>query len=100
MTSAPTLGVHRAPIRKWIRVLSGGILWILWMSVMKPNPLDSTWGHGLLVLASLVIVPLGMDLVTKRVGSALVRRIWRAALLLQVPAALLLGMAYMMPQGG
>ncbi|MEX2118856.1 MAG: YndJ family transporter [Pirellulales bacterium] len=79
-------------------VLTGGVVWLATLALLRPSPLETTWAHLLLMLAALVYLPLGLRLVPLR-ASGRAGRLLRAAALLQLPAALLLGCAYLLPQG-
>jgi hypothetical protein len=82
-----------------VRALAGGVLWTAGLLLALPSPFDPAWAKALLLLAPLVLVPLGLDLAatTGTVGRPI--RLWHVVTCLQLPAAVLLGTAYFLPQG-
>jgi hypothetical protein len=63
----------------------------------RPSPFDPAWARLLLLLAPLVLVPLGLRLA--RGDDTTDARLWQAAHIVQLPAAVLLGVAFLLPQG-
>src|SRR5687768_11273115 len=73
--------------------LFGGAVWLIWAALIRPDPFQPAWAVTLLLLAPLVLVPLGLRLVLpERQPQAL-----RLAVYLQLPAALLLLASFSMP---
>lgn len=58
-----------------------------------------TWAKTLLLLGPLVLVPLGLFLVPADGNDRVALRLRRIVDVVQFPAALLLGAAYLLPQG-
>src|SRR5262245_43176279 len=79
-----------------VRALAGGVVWVIGLAITRPNPFDPAWAEALLVLAPLVLVPLGLDLVLR---GGPVGRLARLTGVVQLPAALALGLAFLLPQG-
>lgn len=71
------------------------MIWLVGTIFILPHPFNLAWGQALLLLAPLVLLPLGMDLVS---GEETERFLW-VAQWLQLPSAVLLGAAYFCPQG-
>ncbi len=71
--------------------------WIVFVARTRPSPFETGWAVALLLLAPLVLVPLGLRLVEPPDG----RAAWafRAAVVLQAPAALALVGAFALPAG-
>ncbi|MEX2560930.1 MAG: YndJ family protein [Pirellulales bacterium] len=79
-------------------MLTGGVAWLATLLLLRPSPLETAWAHLLLMLAAFVYLPIGLRLVP--VGESGRADVFlRSATLLQLPAALLLGCAYLLPQG-
>jgi hypothetical protein len=74
----------------------GGIFWCAALVVLRPGPFDTGWARLILLLAPLVLVPLGLRLAG--VTSSL-DRLARAVVVLQLPAALALGFSFLLDQG-
>jgi hypothetical protein len=81
------------------RILAGGAVWLVALIVVHPSPFDVEWAKALLVLAALVLVPLGLDLVPLNGQAGWPGRAWQVVNAVQPPAALLLGAAYLLPPG-
>lgn len=85
-----------------LRLSLGALLWLAHLLLVRPTPFDPTWPHALLLLAALVLVPLGLALADRppdggdRSRSDRPLR-WAAAG--QLPAAALLAAAYSLGQG-
>jgi hypothetical protein len=77
---------------------AGAVVWVVALAVVHPVPVAVEWGHLLLLLAPLVLVPLGMRLLTTGLLSP-DNRLLTLASIVQLPAALLLGGAYLLEQG-
>jgi hypothetical protein len=75
--------------------LLGAIVWVIAWLGARPNPFETAWARALLLLAPLVLLPLGLRLAAAPTGSAGWDGLWRAAVLLQLPAAVLLGWAFL-----
>ncbi|HEY9422963.1 MAG TPA: YndJ family transporter, partial [Thermoanaerobaculia bacterium] len=80
-------------ISPWI----GAAVWLLLVLFRRPSPFETDWAVLILLLGALVIVPLGLRLVTDLRGTA--AKLWRIAVLLQLPTALLLVVAFAQPRG-
>jgi hypothetical protein len=74
--------------------VAGGAIWLTGVLLFHPTPFDVTWAHVLLVFAPLVLVPIGFDLVG---GPS--DRLRPAIRLVQLPSAVALGVAYLLPKG-
>jgi hypothetical protein len=81
------------------RPLLGGIIWIAAALWMRPSPFDPAWAILLLLLAPLVLVPLGLRLANRAPEDASVSFLLRLATTLQLPAAVLLVLAFALPPG-
>jgi hypothetical protein len=80
------------------RILLGGIILLLWLIFVHPNPLESAWGEGLLFLAALVVVPLAIKVVaSSHPYDTFV--IFRQLDFWQAPAAVCLMIAYGFEEG-
>jgi len=44
------------------RAIIGGVIWLVGVVVVRPNPFELEWGRALLLLAPLVLLPLGLEL--------------------------------------
>lgn len=75
------------------RALFGAALWGAVVLMVLPSPFETEWAAALLLLAALVLVPLAMELAGSDDPMS------RLAAWIQVPAALCLGWAYLLPQG-
>ena len=77
--------------------LIGALAWLNVAILWRPSPFEPQWAVLLLLLGALVIVPLGLRLVPDlQEGPA---KLWRIAVFLQLPAALLLLAAFARPAG-
>ena len=92
-------GARGVPGRLPPSVLLGALLWGVFAIVVRPGPLDPAWIHALLLLAPLVLVPLGLALVETPLGGGRAGRCLALAGRLQLPAAAVLAAAYLLPQG-
>jgi hypothetical protein len=77
--------------------LIGAAVWLNPVLLWRPSPFQRPWAVFLLLLGALVIVPLGLRLVPDlQEGPA---KLWRIAIFLQLPTALLLLAAFAGPAG-
>lgn len=91
------------------RTTAGAALWVAFLVIIRPGPFDPGWIPALLLLAPLVLVPLGLGLVERAEGIPQRRAsgdIWPdpAGILdlagrLQLPAAGLLALSHLLRQG-
>ncbi len=81
------------------RALIGGALWGTGLLIVSPSPFDTAWATALLLLAPLALVPLALDLAGRDGLGGRAARLWHLAALLQLPSALCLGAASLLPQG-
>jgi hypothetical protein len=81
------------------RGLVGVVSWILAAVVLRPHLWDETWGQALLLLAAMVLFPLAFGLVAVDSWAALAQGQWRLVAAVHLPAAVLLGVAYLLDQG-
>lgn len=77
----------------------GAAIWAIALVGLRPTPLDVLWAKALLLLAALVLVPLVLRLFAPAAGAAGDNRLWALIRVTQLPAAVLLGAAFLMPQG-
>lgn len=93
-TRCPALAKHGAS-------LAGAVVWVVSLLVLRPSPLDIIWAKFLLLLAPLVLLPLGLRLARSACSATDDRldRPWRTVTLAQPPTALLLCGAFLLPQG-
>ncbi|MBI2825287.1 MAG: YndJ family transporter [Planctomycetia bacterium] len=78
----------------------GLAVWLIALAIFHPSPFDLAWSWLALLLAPLVLVPLGLRL--GRDGDSetgLAGALARLALRLQLPTALLLAVSFTLPQG-
>lgn len=78
---------------------SGGIIWLATLVWQQPAPLTPMWAVAMLLLAPLVLAPLALRLVEPDGTWIFLRATWRMAVLLQLPAAILLLPAFFLSQG-
>lgn len=98
------------------RILVGAALWLGFLLAVRPGPFDPAWIPALLLLAPMVLVPLGLGLLDRAEPSGaagepgggrsvpvrslgLPARFFRLAVRLQLPAAGLLAVAHLLRQG-
>ena len=100
MKSTPTLpppaatrfsGLHSAAI--------GAAVWAVLLLWRRPSPFEFEWTETLLLLAPLILVPVGMELVRCTEPFGPDARLWRWSRRLQLPAALALAVAFRLPEG-
>ena len=86
-------------LRRWGRLsaIAGGLVWLLWIAAAPERPPTLGVIEWLLLLAPLVLVPLALALLAY--DSLWQRRLYRAAVVLQPPAALLAAGALWLPAG-
>ena len=92
-------GKNRNRLRRHhISALVGGLAWLLWLALMPAAPPTNALIIGLLLLAVLVFVPLGLGLAA---GGCSVRAAgsWRLAQRVQPIAAAATAMAFLLPVG-
>jgi hypothetical protein len=91
-----------SPVRRQGRLATkatiGGCVWLAAMLIVHPSPFDPAWADAILMLAPLVLVPLGLRLI-ERVGESGPSSLWRGALRAQFPAAVLLQLSFLLEQG-
>ncbi len=80
-----------------LRLLAGAVAWLLWMASRHPHPLDPAWAWGILLLAPLVIVPMGVELLLR--SGHFSGEILRVLVKWQLPAALAFALAFLLPTG-
>jgi len=80
-----------------VRILAGALAWLLWMAFQHPHPLEPAWGRGILLLAPLVIVPMGVEVLLRsgHFSSALLKFLVKW----QLSAALAFAVAFLLPTG-
>lgn len=83
----------------WVLGAVGGVLWAAGILLVRPNPFETGWAKALLLLAPLVLVPIGLELAAWPGMTRWPRRLWQIARILQPPSAVLLGIAHFVPQG-
>lgn len=81
------------------RVWLGTVAWIAVVALTVPHVLHLVWAYAMLLFAALALIPLALDLAGDPDESALAAQIFRAARWLQLPAALLLILAFVQPVG-
>ncbi len=82
-----------------LKVRIGAAAWcaFVWFSV--PGLHDNRWAAALLLLAALVLMPMAWSLVRDFEDTGWAARLWRFDLQAHFPAALLLGLAFLLPPG-
>lgn len=81
------------------RVWLGSAVWIGVVVLTVPHVLHLAWAYAMLLFAALVLVPLALDLVDADDDTLLAAEFFRMAHGLQLPAALLLILAFVQPAG-
>jgi YndJ-like protein len=100
MTTPSTNRIFLTQSTSWgVRPLIGSILWVAVLLITRPNPWDTAWATALLLLVPLILLPIGLDLAAAHVAAGWPNRIWRLVTLVQLPAAVFLVLAYLLPQG-
>lgn len=89
---------HRLPTAKILLV--GGIAWLVSLAVWAPLPRDENWARLLLLLAPLVLVPMGLDRVAVPLTWIRTQMLWQVTRQLTLPAALLLVGSLFVPHQG
>lgn len=77
----------------------GGAAWLALLAWQPPSPAESGWVVALLLLSPLALFPLGLRLVVPAEPGGVADRCFRAALVLQLPAALALAAAFFLRPG-
>lgn len=78
---------------------AGGAGWLAFLLARPPSLSSLDWAVSLLLLAPLALVPLGLRLVAPEEPGSAGFLPWRAAVVLQLPAALALAVAFVLPKG-
>src|SRR5271167_4545653 len=65
--------------------LIGGVVWVGAVLIVLPNPFHTAWAKVLLMLAPLVLVPLGLRLVRPQGTPGVMGWLWRIVIALQLP---------------
>lgn len=77
------------------RIKVGFIIWLTWVIIFSPHPLENLWGKLLVLFAPLVIVPLIFDILkNEELNGDCFSKIYQW----QLPSALLFTLAYSLPQ--
>ncbi len=82
-------------------LLSAGIglvIWTIHLAWQPPRPMDLSWGHALLTLAVLVLVPACLSLVAPHIRGWAAWP-WKAAVIGQLPAAAMVWASFAFPYG-
>ncbi|MCX6955880.1 MAG: YndJ family transporter [Verrucomicrobia bacterium] len=82
------------------RAVAGAVMWLVWAALRVPNLHHGAWAQALLLLAALVLVPLALELAVEKNESRTLWWLVAGTRVAQLPAALLLGWAYLRPAGG
>lgn len=77
----------------------GAIAMMAFAATARFAPLSVGWGHGLLVMAALVLFPLALELTAERRDTGKVARSMQLARQLQLPAALMLAFSFVLRPG-
>lgn len=80
-------------------VLIGSVAWMLALVWWRPSPFDLGWGVALLLLAPLVLVPLGLRLADVAEQEGVHAWLSSAVVGLQLPAAVILLVSFALPVG-
>lgn len=98
-----TSSIFGLSFSKWCScsAIVGGCLWLIRTAWLHPTPFETAWAENLLLLAPLVVVPLGLRVIGNSQGADTTLRagLWRVTVLLQLPAAILLLIAFALPVG-
>jgi len=81
------------------RAIVGGLTWLCFLLIRRPSISSAEWPSALLLLAPLVLVPLMQQVLSTDFADGWPRRAWFAASVLQLPAAVLLAGAFLLPTG-
>lgn len=76
----------------------GGAVWLALLALRPPSPSSADWVVSLLLLAPLALMPLGLRLVEPPDLASAAGRCWRMVIALQLPTALALAAAFLLPQ--
>jgi hypothetical protein len=90
MSSVTAMLAHSTPGACRARATLGGVIWLAFVAAVQPG-----WAEALLLLAPLVVFPLGLALLIPRTQGA----VWRQATAVQLPAAVILLGAFALPSG-
>jgi hypothetical protein len=82
---------------RWPLLIGTGV-WLAAVLVLHPSPFETDWARLLLLLAPLVLVPLGLSLLPEPAGIG-ERRLHQIIVGVQLPATLLLGWSLLLAQG-
>jgi hypothetical protein len=77
----------------------GAAVWIAFVFTRVPNLRDGAWAHALLLFVALVLVPLALELFADEPEADGPARLLRWVNVAQLPAAVLLAVAYWLPAG-
>lgn len=77
----------------------GSLIWLIAALLFHPAPQDENWAVLLLLFAALVIVPYGVGLLPGRHNQPVDQALWRWTELMQMPAAIALLLAMLLPAG-
>lgn len=99
MTTAAAPARPRTAAVDSLAPLAGGIAWVTAVAVLRPSPFQTAWAWLLLLLAALVLVPLGLGLVGHAQANGWQRLLEKVVAAVQLPAGLLLGAAFLLPEG-
>src|SRR5262249_44293499 len=80
----------RVRMSPFLHAALGAVVWLAAVCWNRPSPWQTPWAIAILLFAALVLVPLGLQVA--RAASSLV-------LLLQFPAAIVLGVSFLFDQG-
>ena len=75
------------------RALAGGVVWLGFLAVGRPDLRGDAWAHALLLFAALVLVPLALDLIAELNDARRTAQWLGWSQMGQLPAAVLLAMA-------
>ena len=80
------------------RLLTGTAVWSCWVAFQWPHPLEPAWARGVLLLAPLVIVPMGVEILL--LTSSFSHSKWLKLVdNWCLPAAIFFALAYLLPPG-
>ncbi len=99
---ATTRATTKSPARfrlEYGATVVGGLAWVTALVVLFPRPVDTVWAKLLLLLAPLVLVPLGLRSVCLQSATVASDRLRLVFVVLKLSAAIILGVAFVLPQG-
>jgi hypothetical protein len=82
-----------------LKVRIGAAAWCAFVYFSVPTLHDGRWAAALLLLAALVLMPMAWTLVRDFEDTGWAARLWRFDLQVHFPAAILLGVAFLLPPG-